>query len=207
MYVYTCTLWHKWKYQTWYSSSHSKHKGLIMWFIEQENVMSWRKALFPGVAATLVEKPTCDFYSTPQQVQRGQINFALCSKAWENLNTVMSVFTISYIILSLFRGFPPLNRNVFLLNRGYHSFCHKFSSSLSYSCLRPVLILRHTANNARMASADGRISGVLTGSHSLQEVTYTHHARASHQAKASHQAPTRRSARRLDHNQKTEGKV
>lgn len=102
----------------------------------------------------------------------------------------MSVFIINYIILSLFRGFPPLNRNLVLLNRGYRSFCHKFSSSPSYSCLWPVLILRHTANNARMASADGRISGALTGSHLLQEITYTHHARASPQARASRQAPT-----------------
>lgn len=35
-----------------------------------------------------------------QQVQRRQINFAPCSKTWENLNTVMSVCTINYIILS-----------------------------------------------------------------------------------------------------------
>lgn len=76
-----------------------------------------------------------DFYLTLQQVQRGQINFALCSKTWENLNTVMSVFTINYIILSLFGGFLPRNRNLFLLNRGYHSFCHKFSSGPSYSWL------------------------------------------------------------------------
>lgn len=142
------------------------------------------------------------FYLTLQQVQRGQINFALCSKTWENLNTVMSVFIINYIILSLFRGFPPLNRNLFLLNRGYHSFCHKFSSSPSYSWLWPVLILRHAVNNARMSSAGGRISGALTESHLLQKITYTHHARASPQARASFQAPTRRSAWRLNHNQK-----
>lgn len=109
-----------------------------------------------------------------QQVQRGQINFALCSKTSENSNRVMSVFTVNYIILSLFRSFPPLNRNLLLLHGGHHSFCHKFSSSPSHSSLWPALIPRHTADNARMASADGRISGALTEIHLLQEITYMH---------------------------------
>lgn len=104
--------------------------------------------------------------------------------------TQLCQYSLSITSYFLFRGFPPLNRNPVLFNRGYRSFCHKFSSSPSYSCLWSVLILRHTANNARMASADGRISGALTGSHLLQEITYTHHARASPQARASCQALT-----------------
>lgn len=108
--------------------------------------------------------------------------------------SITSYFLASGVFLHLTEIFSCLT--------GYHSFCPKFSSSPSYSCLWPVLILRHTVNNERMASADGRISGALTGSHLLQEITYMHHARASPQARASHQAPTRRSAWRLNRNQK-----
>lgn len=137
MYTYTYTLWHKWKYWTWCSSSHFKYKGLIIWFIEQGNVMSchvMKNKFIPQCCCCFGgRKTTCDFYLTLQQVQRGQINFALCSKTWENLSTIMSVFTVNYIILSLSRGFPPLNRNLFLLNRGYHS-----ATSLAPALLTPA---------------------------------------------------------------------
>lgn len=101
-------------------------------------------SLFPNVVATLVEKTTCDFHSTQQQVQRGQINFALCSKTWVNLNTVMSVFTINYIILSRLRGFPPLNRNLFLLNR--------IAQFLPQVQLQPFLLLPVTCSHSEAHS-------------------------------------------------------